>query len=175
MTEKIKQITITVPAVPVAQPRQRHRLVKTKGGKEFIQNYAPAKHPVQDFKATIRLAFREAYAGSPMTGPLRCDLVFVMPRPRNLIWKTRSMPRLPHISRPDRDNLDKAVMDALKGIAWLDDSQICQGTIEKWIASGYEQPHAVITIAAVETNGIEAEAVQDLFAEAKTQEAIPFQ
>jgi Holliday junction resolvase RusA-like endonuclease len=159
------QITINIPAIPVAQPRQRHRLVKTNSGKEFIQNYAPAKHPVQNFKATVRMAFREAYEGPPLKGALRCDCLFIMPRPKNLIWKTRSMPRLPHVVKPDRDNLDKAVMDALKGLAWIDDSQICQGNIEKWIASGDEQPHAVITIAAAESVPVETSVLQQLFQE----------
>ena len=63
-----------------------------------------------------------------------------------MIWKTREMPRAFHSSKPDRDNLDKAVMDALKGLAWIDDSQVCQGEIQKWIAAGDEQPHALILI-----------------------------
>lgn len=93
------------------------------------------------------MAFENAYQGAPLAGPLRCDLVFVMPRPKGLIWKTKAMPRLFHASKPDRDNLDKAVMDALKGLAWNDDAQVCQGSIEKWIAAGDEQPHVVIRIA----------------------------
>lgn len=42
-------------------------------------------------------------------------------------------------------------MDALKGLAWNDDAQVCQGSIEKWIAAGDEQPHAVITIEEMES------------------------
>jgi Holliday junction resolvase RusA-like endonuclease len=60
------------------------------------------------------------------------------------------MPRLPHDKKPDRDNLDKAFMDALKGLAWLDDAQVCQGEIRKWIASGYEQPHVTVRIETLE-------------------------
>lgn len=143
-------IVIHVPAVPVAQPRQRHRNVNTKGGKSFIQNYTPSKHPVTAFKATVRLAFKQAYGSEVLRGPLRCDAVFVMPRPQSLIWKTKPMPRMFHTSKPDRDNLDKAVMDALKGLAWNDDSQVCQGEIVKWIAAGDEQPHALITITRLD-------------------------
>ena len=139
------EIEITVPSVPVAMPRQRFRTVNT-ANRSFVQNYTPVKHPVQDFKATIRLAFAAAYQGSPLSGPLRCDLVFVMPRPQSMVWKTRKMPRDFHAKKPDRDNLDKAVMDALKGLAWNDDAQICQGSIEKWIAGGDEQPHVSIRI-----------------------------
>ena len=96
------------------------------------------------------MAFENSYSGPPLTGPLRCDLTFVMPRPKSMIWKTREMPRAFHASKPDRDNLDKAVMDALKGIAWIDDAQVCQGEIQKWIAGGDEQPHALIRIAELE-------------------------
>lgn len=139
------EITITVPAVPVAQPRPR---ATSFGGHARV--YQPSKHPVTAFKATVRMAFQSAYAGAPLTGPLRCDCLFVMPRPKSLIWKTRPMPRVPHTAKPDRDNLDKSVLDALKGLAWIDDSQVCQGNIQKWIASGDEQPHAVITITPLE-------------------------
>jgi Holliday junction resolvase RusA-like endonuclease len=31
-----------------------------------------------------------------------------------------------HISRPDKDNLLKSVFDALNGVAFVDDSQVCQ-------------------------------------------------
>jgi Holliday junction resolvase RusA-like endonuclease len=172
------QITITVPAIPIAQPR-----VKASAFGGHVKIYTPTSvkqadgsnkpHPIAAFKATVRMAFVDAYKGSPLTGPLRCDCLFVMPRPKNMIWKTRAMPRMPHTSKPDRDNLDKAVMDALKGLAWVDDSQVCQGTIEKCIAAGDEQPHAVITIAQVEVITASA-AVQELFPAEPEREEIPF-
>ncbi len=136
-------ITIEVPAVPIAQPRQRTRIV----GK-YAHNYTPSKHPVQDFKATVRLAARVAYDGAPMDGPLSVKLTFVMPRPSNLIWKTRAMPRVPHAKKPDADNLAKSVFDSLNGLLWVDDSQLCDVGIVKWIASGDEQPHVLIEVQA---------------------------
>jgi Holliday junction resolvase RusA-like endonuclease len=59
------------------------------------------------------------------------------------------MPRTYHAKKPDRDNLDKAVMDALKGLAWIDDSQVCDGRIIKLIAAGDEQPHVEIRIISL--------------------------
>lgn len=139
-------ITFIVPAVPVAQPRQRHRII-TSGARTFAQNYTPRDAPVGTFKATVRLAAQHAYKGPPLTGPLRVDVLLVFPRPTNLIWKTRAMPRLRHAKKPDRDNCDKAVMDALKGLLWVDDSQACAGEVQKWIAAGDEQPHVRISVA----------------------------
>lgn len=142
-------ITLHVPAVPVAQPRAR---ATVRGGHATVYN--DDRHPVNTFKATVRMALREAYRGEPLTGPLRCDCLFIMPRPQAMVWKTKPMPRTFHDKKPDRDNLDKAVMDALKGLAWIDDAQVCDGTIQKQIAAGNEQPHAIITITQLgEQNG----------------------
>ena len=55
-----------------------------------------------------------------LDGPLRCDAVFVMPRTQSQICKKKPMPRIPHQKKLDRDNLDKALMDALKGLrGWM--------------------------------------------------------
>ena len=139
-------INIIVPAVPVAQPRQRQRMVG-EGTKAFIQNYTPTKHPVNAFKATVRMIFAIAYSGPPLTGPLRLDVVFVLPRVAAQIWKRKPMPRIWHAKKKnDRDNLDKAVMDALSGLAYEDDGQVAAGETTKVIAAGHEQPHVEITL-----------------------------
>lgn len=42
-----------------------------------------------------------------------------------------------HIIRPDLDNLEKTVLDALNGIAWKDDSQVCDVVkVKKWANEG---------------------------------------
>ena len=47
-------IAFTVPALPVAQPRQRHR-VASIGGRMVAQNYTPTKSPANEFKATVNI------------------------------------------------------------------------------------------------------------------------
>jgi Holliday junction resolvase RusA-like endonuclease len=49
--------------------------------------------------------------------------------------------------RPDLDNLVKAVLDALNGLAWRDDAQIHTLHISKVVAAGDEQPHVQVRIA----------------------------
>lgn len=145
-------IEFYVPAIPLAQPRQRVRVMHM-GGKAIAQNYTPAKHPVNAYKAAVQLAYSwlpTALATGPLSGPLRVDCVFVMPRPKSKIWKTKPMPRERHCIKPDRDNLLKSTLDALNGIAWVDDSQICAGECEKWVAAGDESPHVRITIRSIE-------------------------
>lgn len=134
-------IQFTIPTIPVAQPRQRHA---NMGG--HIRNYIPTDHPVVAFKAAAQMAAAGAYQGEPLDHPLRVDLVFVMPRPKSMCWKRRPMPRAPFAKKPDRDNLEKSLYDALNGLLWRDDSLICDGRVQKVYAAGDEQPHVEIVI-----------------------------
>ena len=143
-------ITFTVPAVPVPQPRQKQRVVRSKDGKAFATNYTPRDHPVQTFKATVRLALSQAYKGPPLAGPLTMTVLFLMPRPNAIIWKTKPMPRQPHTATPDLDNLLKSLKDALKGLAWLDDSQVFQVEAEKQVCAGDESARVEVQIQAKE-------------------------
>src|SRR5262249_4921828 len=102
-----RTIAFTVPAVPVAQPRQRHRVALGATGKQWVQNYTPRTGKAQDFKATVRMAAREIYEGPPIDGPIELAITFIMPRPGKLRWKTRAMPRCWHCTKPDIDNLAK--------------------------------------------------------------------
>lgn len=134
-------LTFTVPAVPVAQPRQRHAIFAG-----HVRNYIPTKHKVTAFKATCKLAFRQEYQGPPLTGPLLVLLTFVMPRPSRMVWKKRPMSRAYHCSKPDVDNLVKSVFDALNELAFVDDRQICELRVTKCHAAGDEQPAVHVTI-----------------------------
>lgn len=141
-------IRFTVPAIPIAQPRQRHRIVTTAAGSHAM-NYTPAKHPVQTFKASVRLAAQQAYQGPPLSGPVGLVVVFVLPRPGRLRWKTRPMPRCLHQGKPDLDNLIKAVKDSLNGLVWRDDGQIAHANLSKVYASGDEQPCVTVEISSL--------------------------
>lgn len=139
-------IAFTVPAVPIAQPRQRHAV---RGG--FAKNYTPSKHPVQAFKATVRLAYAQAAGGVGVTAePIALRVTFVMPRPKNQHWKTKPTPRYGHTKKPDIDNLLKSLKDALTGLAWVDDSQVCAVEARKFVAAGDESPHVSVQICAAQ-------------------------
>ena len=133
-------ISFHVPAVPVAQPRQRH----TKSG----FNYTPSNHPVQAFKASVRLAAREAYSGPPLDVPLTMKLVFVMPRPGRLLKKNSPCERLPFSNKnKDWDNLGKSVSDALNELMYVDDGLLWDVSVQKVYESRFEQPHVEVTIS----------------------------
>lgn len=142
-------ITFVVPAVPVAQPRQRHRAI-TSNGRTFTQNYTSEKHPVQSFKATVRMAAQQAYSGPPIDAPLSMELVFVMPRPGRLSKKKSPTGRIPFCNKnKDWDNLGKSVSDALNELIYVDDGLLFSVRVEKWFASRFEQPHVEVTITEI--------------------------
>ena len=114
-------------------------------------HYTPATAKVNTFKQAAKLAAKASLkCMSPLDGPLSVELLYVMPRTLNQVWKTKPMPRLPHDKKPDLDNLQKSTWDALNGIVWLDDSQICELVAKKVIASGYEEPHVVLRVWQIE-------------------------
>ena len=138
-------IEFTIPSVPVAQPRQRHRIMNA-GGRQFAHNYTPTTHPVNAFKAAVQLAARQAFVGAPMRCPLSLTAVFVLPRPQKFCGKKYLPNRLRHAAKPDSDNLRKSLTDALEGIVFANDSQICEEIIKKYYAAKDEQPCAIVAI-----------------------------
>lgn len=142
------QITFTVPGVPIAQPRQRHRIM-TAQGRTFVKNYTPSNAPVNTFKAACQIAARGAYQGPPLIGPLSVTLQFIFPRPKCMTFKKRPMPRVAKTGKPDIDNVFKAFADSLNGMLWMDDAQVSRVTIEKWTAAGDEQPRTEVSVATI--------------------------
>jgi Holliday junction resolvase RusA-like endonuclease len=102
---------------------------------------------VSDFQAAIRAEWSRKYGGrAPMRGPVRLEVLFIMPRPKRMIWKTKPMPRVPHIQTPDADNLIKNIKDALNRIAWADDKLIYDEHSQKYWAAGDEAPHIQLKV-----------------------------
>jgi Holliday junction resolvase RusA-like endonuclease len=138
-------LDLTIPGVPIAQPRVRATAVSGRP-----RMYTPAGNGVHAYKAAIRLAVEAGYRGPLLAGPVRIDCQWVFARPQRLVWKRRAMPRLPHDVKPDRDNLDKAVLDALRGCLLTDDAIVTSGYLAKWYAAGDERPHTRICVYSLD-------------------------
>ena len=97
---------------------------------------------LEAWRATVAAFARRAYQGPPLQGPVKLDLVFLMPRPKAHFRagdrEKGLKPAAPgwHTKTPDRTKLLRAVEDALKGIAWMDDSQVVDGAARKAFANG---------------------------------------
>lgn len=58
-------------------------------------------------------------------GPLLVICHFQIPSPKHVLKRRRQfLNHFPHTKRPDGDNLEKFLNDALNGIVWSDDSHI---------------------------------------------------
>ena len=139
-----QRIIFWIDATPVAQPRVK---AASRGGHSMV--YTP-RGKVDTFKAAAQFAARSAYQGKPMDCPLRVDVEFVFPRPKSILWKTKPMPRLRHCKKPDTDNLQKALFDALNELIWRDDALICDGRSQKFIAAGDEQPGVRVVVTPLD-------------------------
>jgi Holliday junction resolvase RusA-like endonuclease len=116
---------IFIPGEPIAQPRVK---VSTKNG--FARAYVDAKHPIHAYKQAIRLAYVNA-GGEVLQGPVEIRIACWFERPKGHSKKRRQS-REPKITKPDADNLGKAILDALNEIAYDDDGQVYRLTVEKW-------------------------------------------
>jgi len=147
-TDEPREVSFVVTATPVPQPRQRHGAV-VRGDKAMSVNYTDSAHPIHAFKYAVKRSADEALQG-PLEGPLHIGLSFVTPRPQSMNRKRGSNPRRPDTrKRGDIDNLAKAVLDALIGIAFADDSQVFSLYATKEVAALGETPHVLVLLQEV--------------------------
>ena len=142
-------VTIRINTLPVAQPRQRF---SSFGG--FARAYTPTSvgkgknrkpHPIVEFRRAVAEACKE-FSGPIFTSPLRVNVRFVFPRPKNKVWKNKPMLPYYHDAKPDIDNCCKALWDCLNGVVWEDDSQIAVCTAVKVVAGEENIPYVAISI-----------------------------
>jgi Holliday junction resolvase RusA-like endonuclease len=114
---------------PQPQPRPKARRLPMG-----VQIYTPKSERVRAWKDSIRDAFRNRVGSnySPVDGLVVLSVVFEIERPKYLCATKYPDQRLPHTSKPDIDNLIKGAMDALSGVAWIDDCQVWLGSCEKY-------------------------------------------
>lgn len=138
MTQVATEGTIRfwVDGTPKAQPRPRAFYRKGIGARVYDAGTA------EGWKGSVALAARPHVPAKPLSGPLYVAISFYIPRPKSH-YRTGShagelRPDAPvyHAQKPDRDNLEKAVLDALTQIGmWEDDSQADDGPVQKFWAN----------------------------------------
>jgi Holliday junction resolvase RusA-like endonuclease len=91
--------------------------------------YTPGKTVA--YEGLIALAARDAMGSAePFAGPVAIEATAVFPIPAS--WsKSRKASAHWHTSKPDADNIVKALGDGLNNVAWCDDSQVASTRILK--------------------------------------------
>ena len=148
--EDFSAVRIIVPGDPHGQPRAG---VQTGRGRR-PRFYSRSKI-VQYWRQTIRDVYRTSSVVHAGNRALRIRLVFFFPRPQRLMRKEVPPGRIPYTKKPDIDNVSKAVLDALNGVAYDDDAQVYDLRVQKWYvglgAGGFFppcEPHTQIEIIA---------------------------
>ena len=116
-----------------------------KGVAQFAGHaFTPAK--TREYMTELGLMAREQFQLDPYTGPLCVKIACVFPTQKKERWGTW------HFIKPDADNIEKALFDALKGIVWRDDCLIADHrTTKHW------GPEACITVTFYELELTEKE------------------
>jgi len=105
-------INIFYPVTPKSAPRPR----VTKNGTYNSKDYTQWKNGL---KLLANTKFKK-----PLYGAIFMKIDFFYEIPKSWTIKKKAEAKW-HTSRPDIDNLQKSVLDALNGIAFNDDSQVC--------------------------------------------------
>jgi Holliday junction resolvase RusA-like endonuclease len=154
----MSRLELNVPCTVVGMPRPRARAMKTKAGNYIAQVYQPKKGGrskkdrafvlAAEFKRAVEDAvWQSGRPAEPWEGPIRVEIQAYFERPQYMLKPKFPAGRIPHTAKPDRDNLDKAVLDALKGAGvFVDDAQVCAGEIEKWWVKKGGTPGVVVII-----------------------------
>lgn len=166
------RLEIIAPGLPVAQARHRERVINIPGGRSFVQRYNPKKTRVWR-EAVLRAArSTPGYPAEPWTGAVRLTMEAFFERPQRLCRKSDPAGPIRKNTKPDADNLVKAVMDALTppknkrtgnkvidevrrregrlGYLWLDDGQVHLGPVDRYYAAKGAGPGLIITVETIE-------------------------
>lgn len=114
---RIGGIAFFVPGEPKAKARANHsKPFMGKDGKMGIRSYVDDK--TASYQAKVRHYLLQVCPDEPLDCPLSLNMQFVFLKPKTA--KKRAYPAV----KPDLDNLEKAVMDALNKLAYTDDARV---------------------------------------------------
>jgi Holliday junction resolvase RusA-like endonuclease len=109
--------TVTIPLTP--KPKASVRL-SAWGGK-----YNPSARGMNEMRQCV-ISQIKGKKQPLMKGPVMVIVHFRLPAPSKFTHKQRRiLNTTPHQKRPDGDNLEKFLNDALNGVVWEDDAKIC--------------------------------------------------
>lgn len=141
VSKRLRMFIFEIHSVPRPQ-KQTMQGVSFSGRKQF---YDPSRMN----RKQIQWQVQPHAPKELLQGPIEMHLTFYLPIPKQIRGIERQAMNnnvAKHYKRPDIDNLAYVVTNALKGIVYKDDSQICVMRLEKMYG---EQPKTVIKVMEV--------------------------
>ena len=135
-------ITFEVPGQPRGKGRPR---ATVRGG--HARMYTPAE--TEAYESLVRMCAAQALSGRPIfEGPVEVMVQIVLARPKRLCRKADPIGRILCASKPDADNVVKAILDGCK-VLWRDDAQVAHMDVWKYYAARDEAPHVRVQVGAL--------------------------
>ena len=130
--------SIFIPCIPLSWKRPKLRPKATRQGKLW---YDPNKEFKDFLQKELWVAWKNAGHKLISNLPITIlELIFILDTPKS--WrKLGKVERSPHITTPDRDNLEKIICEALQGVVVENDSQINLSLVilKGYVGSYFEQ------------------------------------
>ena len=126
-----------IPGQPVGKGRPRFY----KRGR-----YTKVFTPEKTKKYEERVAVFAAGKCIPREVPVRIECLFIFQRPKRLMRRKDPDGLLLMTSKPDGDNVLKAVLDGLNGVAYQDDAQVTDSSFRKRYSEKDRGPRVVVNI-----------------------------
>ncbi len=137
------KIEFFIEGEPVGKPRSH-----TAKGRTFYK-----EGPWTRWVAQATLQMRKKAPSEPLLGPLVVTVVAYFTLPQKPSKELRARIKecgdslVPHTSTPDRDNVDKAVLDLLQKLGFMkNDSQVFHGGVRKFYAHHESPPGCLVII-----------------------------
>jgi len=142
-------LSITIPGQPMAKARPR--VFRLKNG--FTRAVTPER--TMRYEEHVKMCAIEAMnkhltAGDLFNEPLEARIDVYFPCPASAYRKTLPRKKEWRTKKPDADNLAKAILDALNGIVYHDDSQVVDLHVRKFQAGQGIAPRVEVVIAVAD-------------------------
>lgn len=135
---------------------------KGKGRPRFVGKGRPPITPKATVEAEREIGWeaRRAMGATPlMTGTVRLSIEAIFRVPTSWPKKLREAAlagEVEYTGKPDRDNIEKLYMDALNGVAWVDDAQVNRGPVDR--RYGYPERVEVMVEELIAAPGLKSPA-----------------
>lgn len=143
-----KRLTFEIPGEAVAKGRPR---VVTSHGRNLT--FTPEK--TKNFENLVKLMYVNQCKNQKLEGSISATIHVFHSIPKSTSKKNRNcwlMGRHPVTKRPDTDNIAKAVLDSLNGLAYNDDSQVAELYVTKEYS---DRPRTMVILREIDNLGIE--------------------
>lgn len=139
----MSEVSFIVPGTPVAKGRPRFA---RRGN--YVTAYTPKK--TANYESLVRIYASQAMQGvAVIAGAVSVSICLFIAPPASWSKKKKESAILGEIyptSRPDAENIAKAINDACNALVWADDSQI----VDQFVSKRYsESARAVVQVKAL--------------------------